>query len=458
MNTKITVKKSNLLIDNYPDLVKSEWDWIENDKNKIYPDEIGCFSHVKASWHCTACKGSYEMTVCNKINGQGCPYCVGKKVLKGFNDLQSNYPELIASSWNWIENDKNKLKPDEITSHVSIKACWHCSVCKGKYEMTVYNKVSGQGCPYCNGKRVLVGFNDLQSQYPKLVASEWDWIENDKNGLKPDGITSHSNVKANWHCTACKGHYEMMVNNKTKGKGCPYCAGQKVLPGFNDLESCYPEIAKEWYQPLNGSITPSMVTKSSTMIKIQDYDNPDETIRVKPAWKCSKCGHTWRAVIYSRTGIIQNGCPECAKHNHISAQENQVASFIEEHMQLYYPDCKHTMKRSMSFKEIYESLHYDLECLSKNNVKHLRKELDIYIPELNLAVEYDGDYWHDDKIVMQRKRMRNDDVHAIKTALCDNVGIELVFINEKDWLHDNVRIKQQLIGIIDKHMNCIQRK
>ena len=44
------------------------------------------------------------------------------------------------------------------------------------------------------------------------------------------------------------------------GSGCPYCAGRKVLPGFNDLVTLAPEVAKQWHPALNGNLTPEMVT------------------------------------------------------------------------------------------------------------------------------------------------------------------------------------------------------
>lgn len=41
-----------------------------------------------------------------------------------------------------------------------------------------------------------------------------------------------------------------------EGGGCPYCAGRKVLPGFNDLASKSPDVAAQWNPALNGGLTP----------------------------------------------------------------------------------------------------------------------------------------------------------------------------------------------------------
>ena len=80
------------------------------------------------------------------------------------------------------------------------------------------------------------------------------------------------------------------------GTGCPYCAGRKVLEGFNDLASRFPKLAEQWAMELNGGLKPSEVTTGCSR---------------RVWWRCSE-GHVWRAAIYSRTGPKKCGCPICA--------------------------------------------------------------------------------------------------------------------------------------------------
>ena len=80
------------------------------------------------------------------------------------------------------------------------------------------------------------------------------------------------------------------------GSSCPYCAGRKVLPGFNDLATLVPEVARQWHPVLNGTLTPQMVTAGSHR---------------KAWWECEQ-GHVWQSAIYSRTGSQKCGCPICA--------------------------------------------------------------------------------------------------------------------------------------------------
>ena len=94
------------------------------------------------------------------------------------------------------------------------------------------------------------------------------------------------------------GHeYQATVAHRTRiGSGCPYCVNFKTLSGFNDLATKRPDIAQQWHEELNGDLTPSDVTPGS---------------HKKVWWKCS-VGHSWQAVVYSRTTKRAHGCPVCA--------------------------------------------------------------------------------------------------------------------------------------------------
>ena len=88
---------------------------------------------------------------------------------------------------------------------------------------------------------------------------------------------------------------------------CPYCSGQKVFPGFNDLATVAPEIAAQWHPVLNGTLTPQMVTAGSNR---------------KVWWICSE-GHIWRAAVANRAlpGYKHTGCPVCAGRTSIKNKQ-----------------------------------------------------------------------------------------------------------------------------------------
>ena len=64
-----------------------------------------------------------------------------------------------------------------------------------------------------------------------------------------------------------------------------------MLRGYNDFESKFPELAKEW-SPKNEPLRPSMITAATHR---------------KVIWRC-KLGHEWTASVKSRT-VNGTGCP-----------------------------------------------------------------------------------------------------------------------------------------------------
>ena len=215
------------------------------------------------------------------------------------NSLANKYPE-IAQQWNYSKN--GLLDPTMVSYSSNKKVWWICS--QGhEYESSINHRASGRGCPYCTGKKILKGFNDLQTKNPEL-AKEWHPIKN--GNLTPSEIMPNSMQKVWWQCS--KGHeWEETVNNRNRGRNCPYCSGHRVLKGFNDLQTKYPKIAEEWHPTKNGNRHPSDYTTGSTE---------------KVWWRCSK-GHEFESKIQKR--INGNGCPYCSglRHSSIICVETQ---------------------------------------------------------------------------------------------------------------------------------------
>ena len=148
----------------------------------------------------------------------------------------SDSPEL-AQQW----SDNNHLAPSKVTLHSHKKCWWTCN--KGHlYHATPAKRSAGTGCPYCSGNKVLPGFNDLSTTHPK-VTQQWDGTKNGQ--LTPMDVSAGSNRKVWWICDA--GHsFKATVKNRCRCTGCPYCSGNKVLAGFNDLATTHPDKAQQW--------------------------------------------------------------------------------------------------------------------------------------------------------------------------------------------------------------------
>ena len=152
------------------------------------------------------------------------------------NSLAAVHPELIAE---W--SDRNlPLTPDSVTFG-SNKKVWWKGACGHEWETSIKARSSGEKCPICSGARVIEGINDLNTLKPE-VASEWS----EKNEIKPTEVSIGSHKKVIWKCKL--GHeWIATVKSRTINKtGCPYCSHNKVLAGFNDLATLFPEVANEW--------------------------------------------------------------------------------------------------------------------------------------------------------------------------------------------------------------------
>ena len=210
-------------------------------------------------------------------------------LISGKNDLKTLYPEISKDADGW--------DPSTISYGSTKKLRWKCK--EGHtYEATPNKRTyRGDGCPYCSGKKIWIGFNDLATVSPN-IAKEW---HKTKNGdLTPDQVFNGSHKKVWWQCSKSKSHeWQAVIKSRStenQKNGCPFCSNRKVSID-NCLETISPDIAKEWHATKNGDLTPMQVVNGS---------------HKKVWWQCSKVKeHEWEAMIRSRTKDNKTGCPHC---------------------------------------------------------------------------------------------------------------------------------------------------
>lgn len=151
-------------------------------------------------------------------------------------------------------------------------------------------------CPVCSGKVIVSGYNDLFTCYPDLM-NDWDFNKNDADGISPHELSSGTHLKVWWKCSKCEHEWRAQVYSRTgSGTGCPACAGKVVVPGYNDLEMRFPNIAAEWDRDRNDK-KPSEVVPFS---------------HEKVYWICPN-GHSYDMPISHRTSEkLRYNCPYCA--------------------------------------------------------------------------------------------------------------------------------------------------
>ncbi len=332
-------------------------------------------------------------------------------VQAGVNDLKSQYPDLCKE---WHPTKNGTLKPEEVAAKSHKKIWWQCT--KGhEWEAIVANRTRlGRGCPYCVGQKVLVGENDLGTINPKL-AEEWNYERN--GNLKPTEVTAGSKKNVWWRCRNDHEWQAVIKIRNYYSTKCPYCPNPRpvvVIKGVNDFASHYPELAKEWHPTKNAPLTAEDVAYASG----------------KKAWWLCKNGHEYQMIIGNKAK--GRSCPICSRRRRTSFPEQAFFYYVKK----AFPDAIN------SYKDIFER----------------GMELDIFIPSLNMGIEYDGRLFH--------RKIDNVVRDARKYQICKEKGIQLVRImdiNDKSlvtrydrviWLSDpSDKVLHNAISELLFHLN-----
>lgn len=99
---------------------------------------------------------------------------------------------------------------------------------------------------------------------------------------------------------------------------------------------------------------------------------------------------------------------------------------------------------SVAETEVYEFVRSNTDKeIQRNTRKIISKELDVYIPELRLAIDYNGLYWHCELNL-------NSEYHFNKTNECEENGIHLIHIYEDDWQDKKEIVQSRLLNLLGK--------
>ena len=149
--------------------------------------------------------------------------------------------------------------------------------------------------------------------------------------------------------------------------------------------------------------------------------------------------------------LVNKGWREVAKHFGLTEKSHSSAiRFIRNNTNNEF----NTYQASTGESEVYNyilSLGFDVDKNSRNIIPP--KELDIYIPSNNIAIEYNGIYWH------SSGNKENDNeknrFHIDKTDQCEAKDIHLLHIFENEWMDDN---KQNIWKSVIRHKLGLSKK
>lgn len=395
-----------------------EWDELLNGELSIFDVTAG--SNLKVAWRCPDGHG-WSTLIQHRVNGSQCPYCSGRLAISGVNDLVTLHPDVVKL-WDW---SRNEVDPRELLPRSAHRAWWRCS-CGHRWQAQVAARVRGSGCKKCvMSSRVFAPPATLASSEPE-VAAQWHPTRN--GVLTPHDVTRGSNRRVWWKCPEGDEHEwatQVAARTRKNPSSCPFCMGSKVvradsvgakhprlvaelhpvlsagvdlfsiaerssrriwwkcsrghewrslvfsrvmygrdcqrcygLSDGNSLAECAPFIASQWHPTKNGSLTPDDISRAN------EY---------RAWWLCEE-GHEWQTKVASRVSG-QTGCPECSQSG-VSLVELRLRDAFADHGL----DVRHDVK------------------LSAPGVRGGTARCDFVVERLRSVVEYDGSYWHRNKL------------------------------------------------------------
>ena len=192
------------------------------------PTKYKAGSQKTFTWKCESGHEWKARIASRALQGTNCPYCKNRMIHPGLNDLATTHPDIAKEAFEW--------DPSTVSAGSGVKRKWRCPlghIWIGVVGTRTQRKFT---CPFCSGRQVLVGFNDLASKYPEL--------SREADGWDPRTLTAGSGKKVRWKCEEGHSWSATVLNRAFAGNGCPRCA----LYGFNPGEKAFLYFLKheEW--------------------------------------------------------------------------------------------------------------------------------------------------------------------------------------------------------------------
>lgn len=337
---------------------------------------------------CSKCGEEYSSRV-DYIIKDGVALCSLCKRRKGLVEKSGSLRDFSSRVADMYDKGNNGTLASDVPPYSDIKARFRCDsegkehyFIKAISSMTATVRTGTKGCPVCAGFQVYRGINDFASKMSE-TAEMWDYDRNE--GVSPDEV-SYRSIEEYWFVCPEGHNFRRSPEDirrhfdTNRYKGCTVCSGKQIQEGINDLITLYPEIIDYWDWDRN-TIDPYTIGVSNRL-----------------AWFfCRDCEDSFEYRIDYWTNTMGR-CENCRKRKGYSKAEKEVVAYIQ--------------SKGFTVEENKRFGHF---------------ELDAFIPELNIAFEYNGLYYH--------STVRHEDkfYHYNKHKACEELGIKLYFIWEDDY-------------------------
>jgi len=259
--------------------------------------------------------------------------------------------------------------------------------CGYVYDVTPNHLLSNKKCPNCGGGGIRNKTTDIFKNEVKNLTDDSYTVLGEYRGVKDKILLNHND---------CGYQFEMRPGDFLSGQRCPKCsrknAIKKTTKSTKDFEEDVRIIGKGEYE------------------LVSEYTNNKNYVTIKHI----DCGNEYEV---SPVNFLKgHGCPKCAFNT--STGEEGLLSFI----------------RSVYNKKIITN---------EKSILSNKKEIDIYLPEDNIAFEYNGLYWHSEEMG------KTKNYHIDKTNELNKKGIRLIHVFEDEWLFKNELTKSKILHILN---------
>jgi len=393
--------------------------------------------------------GLFEQIPYSHLKGMSCRKCANDEQRKR---LTLNTGEFIkkAIEKHGDKYDYSLVDYKDCMTKVKIICPTH-----GTFEQSPYKHTNGQGCRECSvettANKSRLTSEEIISRFKKAHGDKYNYSLVDYKRIKE---------KVKIICPV-HGVFEQQVYDHSRGFGCDKCSGTysydteefiklatlkhsnrynyslvKYNKAHNHVDIICPKhgvFSQKAYMHLQGHgcdkcadtrnglkrrYGTSLFVEKANVVHNNKYDYSKsnyETSRTKLEIICPKHGSFWQI---PNSHLQGQGCPKCI--NPVSKPEQELFDFLSGYV----------------------------TCEQSNRELLKPSEIDIFIPSLNIAIEYNGLYWHSDKIV-------GANYHLDKLNNCNNKGVRLFHLFDDEWRDKKDIVKSRLLNLIGKTPNKI---
>lgn len=325
--------------------------------------------------------GSYWRTPEEHLSNFSCPICGENHSKRGLQTTEE-YIEEVTRLYDGYFKYPNTV--------YTARDCMILIECPrhGEVSVNARNHRKGIGCPKCNKEKVAKEICIGKEQFVIKANNKFD---NKFNYDKFEYVNNHTKG-----LITCPEHGDILISPVIHLKsptGCPHCSNK----AFGDRTR---RTNEEIIQILNDK----RGGEGFTFEKV-DYTSHDCNITIT-----------------------------CPKHGDFDIS---LDSFL---LGASHPKSRRSVSNmEIELQKYVESLGYEILANKKRTIYPY--ELDIFIPELNKAIEFNGTYWH---YTHSNPRCKPKGYHAMKSNLCRDKGIKLLHIREDLWLRDKEFMKERV--------------